>query len=42
MTKVQKSYSFVVPMLNISSNSIRKNGFVNSYLGDRFYTGTND
>lgn len=39
---VQKSYSFIVPLLGFSAPELNQYGFLSSYLGDAFYTGTKD
>lgn len=42
MNKVQKSSSFILPILGISISKLYNNGLLNSYLGSVEYTGSSD
>lgn len=38
---VQKSSSFILPILNINWGELNNNGYISTYMGDRLYTGDN-
>lgn len=40
--KIQKSRSFILPLLNIKEYDLTSNGFENIYIGDKIYTGNSN